>query len=1698
MAVEANTVQQRRRELLRRRIAETGLNSPSLEKLPTLYAGQRYALSDGQRRMWFVQTLDPDDTTLNICVAYDLDGDLDRDRLRSAVEAVAARHSVLRTRYGTGDDGEPYQVFTDDATIGWRYDDTTIGWRDQDRTGAADDDTAAVVDTLVRDEFDRPFDLAADAPLRCTLIRTAVTRHVLVVVVHHICWDDDCWAVFFDEVNAAYGTCAAGPLEDAPPQFIAAGVLTAAPPEPTDVDYWRSQFDPPPEPLELPGPPVTGSPSRRATQVRRTVSPHLLSRVEECARAHSATPFMVLLAAFGALTARYSGTHDMTIAVPVVDRPGPARRSLGYFGNTLLLRLAGSPQASFATLLDSVRRRCLDGFAHQGLGIDRVVREINPDRTAGTDGLSQLARLGFSMRSTAGGFALDGVTTRILPLGAATAQVPLALAVVTDPDAPMLELEYQTDVMSGPLVEQMLEHYVRLLEQALDAPTRPLADITLLDADERTTVLAQARGERVDAPATTMVAVLEAAAAARPDTVAVIADTAGAATRLTYRELHARANRLARWLVDKGVGTETVVALQMNGSVEFVVAVLAVWKAGAAYLPIDPAYPHERVDYLVRDTNPHMVIGAQGLAAAEAAAAGLSAEPLTDADRLRPLRPANLAYVIYTSGSTGRPKGVAVPHEAIAEHIEGFTAQWTMTAEDRMLQSSSVSFDASLADLFLTLSLGAQLVIPEPGRAADVDYIAEVIDRHDVTVLHMVPAMLSTLLALPHGERWRRLRLVPVGGEALPGSVADEFTGRFGAQLRNHYGPTEAVVCSTHKPVDRRYGAAVVPIGAPNRNVDAYVLDARLQPVPADVVGELYLGGAQLARCYVGSPGLTAQRFVADPFTAGARLYRTGDLVRRTREGDLEFVGRADEQVKVRGYRIELGEVEAVLSAHPAVSRSVVVTETTPQGPRLAAYLVPAAAVDVDDLRAHAAQTLPDYMLPSAYAVIPEIPLTVHGKLDRRALPTATRVAAAGYRAPATATERRLCALFEQLFGGETVGAHDSFFELGGHSLLAARLVASIRAEFGLELAVRTVFDAPTPAGLAARLTAQFRADFDLDLDELADELGDELADGDGPGAGAQADIPAPAGRPALAAGARPSQVPLSYSQLAAWLHYRMEGAHPGFNMPCVLRIDGPIDAAVLTDALDDVIARHDALRTNFAEHDGVPYQHVHPHRSITLGHRRVGADRLDETVTELRDQPLTPETDVLLRATLLDVDDGTHVLVVIVHHLICDHTSLGVIVDDLIEAYRARHRGDAPRWSTPTVHFADYALWQRDAFDSPTPWGATELAHWRDALAGLPEEISIAPDRCRQPIIGTRAQSAAATVPADLRNSLVRLAEQAGVTEFMVYQAAIAVVLHTLGGGTDVPVGSPVASRVDPATANLVGLFANVVVLRNDLSGDPELKTVLARSRDTVLDAFEHQEVPIERVVETLKPVRSRLWNPLYQHMIHFQGEDWALTARELTDTGETTVTPLPFTFDMSLLDLDFSMTVSGDGALSVRVVGNADLYDPPTVERIVEALTAALAAFVANPATRLSQLQLLPADVVEQLLDAPDPTPAPAPAPTAGSERTEQILIALLGELLEITDIDREDNFFAVGGDSVIAVQWAARAAAHELTMSPVMVFEHLTIAELAAAVDAAGAAGPDGADDAASAAPLSASGLDPSALAALTASWQQHTQG
>ncbi|MBX7553604.1 amino acid adenylation domain-containing protein, partial [Streptomyces sp. tea 10] len=861
---------------------------------------------------------------------------------------------------------------------------------------------------------------------------------------------------------------------------------------------------------------------------------------------------------------------------------------------------------------------------------------------------------------------------------------------------------------------------------------------------------------------------IEAQAARTPRATAVVFD----GEWLTYAEFNARANRLARVLVARGAGPERLVAVSLPRSLDLLVALLAVLKSGAGYVPLDPDYPEERVRYIREDARAAVHLDGELLAAVEAEAAGRPAGNLRDADRLCPLRPEHPAYVIYTSGSTGRPKGVLITRRNVLNFLSCMADRFPMTGADRVLGVTTVAFDIAVLEFYLPLITGAGLLLAPRETVVDPARLAALATGGGATLVQATPSLWQALTA-EQPEALRGLRML-VGGEALAPSLADTM-GALGSRVTNLYGPTETTVWSTAAAVP---DASVLPnIGGPIWNTRVHILDEWLRPSEE---GELYIAGEGLARGYRNRPDLTAERFVADPFGApGERMYRTGDLARRRPDGEVDYLGRVDHQVKVRGFRIELGEIESVLAQHPAVAQTAVVArEDRPGSPLLAAYLVPAPGTvcpSADELRELAGRSLPDYMVPGAFVTLGSFPLTPNGKLDRRALPAPDFASTVSGRGPRTPQEEQLAGLFADVLAVPSVGIDDDFFHLGGHSLLATRLVSRIRAAFGVELQVRTVFEASTVAALAERLGEAETA------------------------------------RPAVLPAGRPKRVPLSFAQRRLWFLNRLGNGGAAYHLPYALRLRGVVDREALAGALGDVVARHESLRTVFPEEGGVPWQEVLVGDAARPGLEVVevaeGVD-VEGLLCEYAGRGFDLAGELPVRAVLFVLGGEEWVLLLTLHHIAADGWSLVPLGRDLAVAYEARVAGGMPGWSVPGVQYADYALWQRELLGEegdPESLVSRQLGFWREVLAGAPEMLELPTDRPRPAIASHRGAGHAFEIPAALGLRLGMLAKDSGATLFMVLQAGLAALLSRMGAGEDIALGGAVAGRQDEALDDLV-----------------------------------------------------------------------------------------------------------------------------------------------------------------------------------------------------------------------------------------------------------------------------------------------------
>ncbi|MGY4929166.1 amino acid adenylation domain-containing protein, partial [Streptomyces sp. 900105755] len=1525
------------------RMAGTG---PARASLAARERPERLPLSFAQLRLWFIGQLEGPNALYNDVLAVRLAGELDASALRAALNDVIARHEVMRTVFPAVD-GQPYQRVLEPSGLEWEL----------PVTGLAEADLAGSVAELAG----RPFDLTAEIPLRANLFATAPDEHVLVLVMHHIATDGWSADVLAREVSAAYAAHLHGrepgwdrlPVqyadyalwqrellgdEDDPESLLA-----------RQVAWWRDALDGAPSELTLPTdrprPEVAGYRGHRSTL---KVSAEVHARLAELARQEGVTLFMVAQAALAILLSKLGAGTDIPVGTVVAGRTDAATEDLvGFFVNTLVLRTDLSGNPDFTALLGRVREFWLGALERQDVPFERLVDVLAPERSLARHPLFQVL---LTVQNNAPAVLdLPGVRATRLPAGTGAARFDVdvalreALGEQGEPTGLTGSVTVAADLFDEDAAAVIGERLARILAAIAADPRSRLHQLEPLRQAERDQVVSGWNDTAAPVPEGTLADLVEAQVARTPDAVATVCGD----VRLSYAELNARANRLARALVARGAGPEQIVAVVLERSTELIIALLAVLKTGAAYLPVDPGYPSERIAFMLADADPACTLTTADLSTRLPAVgrtpllldelpadAGLAQGNLRQSERTMPARVQHPAYVIYTSGSTGTPKGVAVPNAGIVNRLAWMQAEYGLAADDRVLQKTPVSFDVSVWELFWPLLEGAQLVLARPGGHQDPSYLSGLIASAAVTTAHFVPSMLEAFLNAADPAEHGSLRRVVCSGEALPGRLTQRFTRTYAATLHNLYGPTETSVDSTAWACTNT--AEDPPIGAPIANTRAYVLDQWLCPAPVGVVGELYLAGTGLARGYLGRTALTAERFVACPFGGrGERMYRTGDLVRWLPGGQLEFAGRIDDQVKIRGFRIEPGEVAAVLAGTPGVSQAVVaVREHRPGDRRLVAYVVPAGGEAGGILpmavRAYAAQRLPDHMVPAAVVVLGELPLTANGKLNRKALPAPDYTPTGEGWAPATVREELLCQIFADILGVPNVGPEDSFFALGGHSLLAVRLGSRIRSVLGVELAVRELFKAPTPAGLAA-------------LAERAD-----------------------AARSPLVARERPERVPLSYAQQRLWFIGQLEGPSATYNTVVALRLAGELDVAALEAALGDAIGRHEVLRTVFSVSDGLPFQHIL--RPDELGRPldlvQAGGTEIDQVVRQTAAQGFDLATEIPLRARLIAAAPGEHVLVVVLHHIASDAWSTGVLARDIGTAYAARRAGQAPQCDAPAVQYADYALWQRELLgdeDDPHSLLSQQAAWWREALDGAPPELSLPVDRPRPAIAGHEGHTVPVDIPADVHAALARLAREQGVTMFMVVQAALAVLLSRLGAGDDIPVGTPVAGRTDSALDDLVGFFVNNLVLRTDVSGDPRFTALLGRVREFWLGALEHQDVPFERLVELLAPDRLTGRHPLFQVMLTLHNTAPAVLDLPGVDVSELPTGERPARYDLHVI---MSETFAGTGVpagLRGTVTVAADLFDPGTATAVGARLGRLLAAVGAGPQSRLHQLRVI-----------------------------------------------------------------------------------------------------------------------------------------
>ncbi|MEU8264312.1 amino acid adenylation domain-containing protein [Micromonospora sp. NPDC048999] len=1483
--------------------ASAGVRPEAVPPLRPAARPERVPLSYAQTRLWLIAEMDGPTASYNLPAALRLHGHVDTDALQAALDDVVARHESLRTVFDA-EDGQPYQRILDPA-----------GARVTLRRVPADE-----TDLLGRlaEAAGVPFDLRRDLPVRAWLFTLRADEHVLLLVMHHIATDGWSMGRLGRDVVAAYRARAAGAVPSwpaLPVQYADYSLWQRAVLGGEDdpgsrlhrqLAYWRERLDGAPAELAVPADrPRPARSSGRGGAVEAHVDAELVRRLERLAQDRSATLFMVLYAGLAATYTRVGAGTDIVVGSPIAGRTDAALHDLvGFFVNTFVLRVDTAGRPSFAELLDRVRAVALGAYAHQDVPFERLVELLNPPRSLAAHPLFQ-TMLVLDNNADAP-LNVPGLSARGQRVGVDTAKFDLLFTFTPAADGGLdLAVQYSTDLFEPGTARGLAERYLRLLAAAADDPGRGIDRLELLTSAERQAVLRGWSGASMPGPAPQAPALpterLSRAARAAPDAPAV----RHREVTLTYRELDRRSNRLARRLIAHGAGPERIVALAVPRSVDLIVALCATVKAGAAFMPIDPSDPPRRIAALVADAAPALILTASAVPLAGQAVVDLedledleeNDAEVTDADRWAPLHPDHPAYVLYTSGSTGTPKGVVMPARALANLLDWQAAALPGGPGVRTAQFTAPTFDVAAQEVLGALGTGSCLDIVDDDVRRDPEALAGWLHEHAVGELFapnlVVQALAEALGGGGDTSLSASLTDVVQAGEALVLSAALRRLHGPHRRLHNHYGPTETHVVTAHRLDDEPAGwPASAPIGRPLPNVRVYLLDEALQPVPPGVPGELYVAGEQLARGYLHRAAHTAERFVADPFgPPGSRLYRTGDRARWRADGTLEYLGRLDAQVKLRGLRIEPGEIEAVLQEQPGIAQAAVLVRDD----RLTAYLVPEPGGELpDDLPNRLAEVLPRQLIPTAYQRLAELPLTRNGKLDRRALPAAAPPAARTAQ-PRTPTERLLCGTVADLLGLAEVGPDDNFFHLGGHSLLAARLAARLRVALNADVPLRLVFEQPTMAELAAA------------LDGLTRRRG-------------AAPRPVPRDRP----------LPLSFAQQRLWFLEQLGSAADAYHMPCALRLTGELDVAALQRAVDDLVERHEVLRTVIVVADGEPYQRVLPPDAVTMTTADLSglavAER-DRALARLRQDSATRPFDLAAeppaRWLLVRLAADEHLLLITLHHVAGDGWSFGLVLRELAAAY-----GGTPP-PCPPIQYADFAAWQRaewraDGYDGSLRYWQRQLAH--------PPVLAIPADVARPEVQTFRGDRITATLAVEPVERLRRVARAGDATLFMAVLAGFDVLLYRLSGQTDIVVGSPVSGRSLPELERLIGCFLNVVALRADLGGSPPFTRLLADVRETTVAALAHQDVPFERVVDAVGAPRDLSRHPLYQVMVN------------LIDAGPNTLPAPGLTIEAEAAPdtpakLDLTLYVREDraGGLAFELVYNADLFSAAHAERML-----------------------------------------------------------------------------------------------------------------------------------------------------------------
>jgi amino acid adenylation domain-containing protein/non-ribosomal peptide synthase protein (TIGR01720 family) len=1538
------------------RLEQTG-RTRQLQKVAPTARTASIPLSSDQQRLWFIEQLAPGKALYNQYIALRMRGVVNVNALAKSIGEIIRRHEILRTVF-PAIKGQAIQRIQP-----WQP--LTITRIDLSGLPVALQESLAL--ELAEEEARQPLSLEHGPLVKTSLLQLQPDAALLLIIFHHIIIDAWSAGIFYRELAALYAAYSAGmpaPLSEPALQY-ADFVMWQRQwlQEPAVIEqlaYWKKQLADAPPILALPTDhPRPAVPSYRGAHYSFSLPVPLAGALKELSQQEGVTLFMTLLGAWQVLLHRYTNQDDILIGTPIANRPrSELEQSIGFFINTLVLRsnLAGNP--SFRQFLQQVRQVTLDAYAHQDVPFDWIVNALQLPRDLSHSPLFQVMFV--LEKESWSEAALSDLDLCPVEIESGRAIFDLTLSIVHNGQGLQGSLEYSTDLFAAATIAALIDHWRVLLENIAVNPDQRLRDLPLLAAAERERMLA---ATRVAGTASTTVgsvqALFEAQVERTPQATAVLDGD----REISYKELNRRANQLAHYLQACGVGPEVRVGLCLERSLELLVGVLGILKAGGAYVPLDPTYPAERLDFMLADAQITVLLTQKKLAAIAQMRIGKILYLDTDWERIaqeqthNPVQqagPDNLAYVIYTSGSTGRPKGVAMPHGPLTNLIEWQCHTSASSQITRTLQFTTISFDVAFQEIFATWASGGTLVLISEALRRDMPLLARFIGDKNIERLFLPFVALQQLAEVfSVGETIpASLKEVITAGEQLQitQQVRSFFNQAANCSLYNQYGPSESHVVTAFA-LDKcpETWASLPPIGRPIDKLELYVLDEQLQLVPTGVIGALYIGGVGLARGYLNQPELTAERFIPHLFSQepGRRLYRTGDLARYRTDGNLEFLGRYDTQVKLRGFRIELGEIEIVLTRHPSIRESVVLLREDNAGEKsLVAYVLMsnrdgAERPSIDELQQYLYARLPEYMVPSAFVVLDTFPLTPSGKVDRRALPMpddTSRVRTATFVGPRTQTEEILAHIWAEVLHLERVSIHENFFVLGGHSLLATQLLARVCASFQVELSLQVLFEAPTIAKLSEYVELARSTEQDRTI-------------------------------PPLVAVTKRENLPLSFAQQRLWFLDQFEPLSAAYNIPTALRLQGVLQLDILERSLQQIVQRHEALRTTFANRDGHSVQIVASSLTLELPLLNLEPISLHEQETEVQrlanEEALRPFDLVhgpLIRVTLLRQHPGLHVLLITMHHIVCDGWSIGIFVRELSALYEAACKELAPTLANLPCQYADFTVWQRECLQGDMLMA--QQHYWQAQLSGAPALLELPTDRPRPATQTYRGLHQSFQLPLALLTRLKELSRREEVTLFMTLLASFQALLCRYSGQQDILVGTPIANRNRIELEHLIGFFANTLVIRSDLSGNPDLHTFLQQVRKVCLDAYAHQDLPFEKVVEAVQPARALNHSPLFQVMFVLQN-----TPEVALELSDLVLSPIPIESGTAKFDLTLQITETAHG-LDGRIEYNTDLFDPATIQRLITHWRVLLEAWTAEPDLRLGLVPLLTDQERQQIL--------------------------------------------------------------------------------------------------------------------------------